>query len=203
MANEILNPDEAAESLEAIRSVLDRTTRYTHVSWLGMLLVGSVGVCGSVVGWACDLSPARSPSEFLCLWGGALVTALASGLWATARKARRAQEHLLCRKLWLVSAGLFPPFVVAGLFTALFVHTGALELAPGTWMALYGLGILAVGHLLDWEFELTGWSFIVASALSLFLLRSTAHASMLVSFGGIHLALGAYRYYKEQPWQRT
>lgn len=203
MNKDILSPDEAAESLEAIRSVLDRTTRYTHVSWLGVALVGAVGLCGSGGGWMCNLSPTLNPGLFLCLWGGALLAALALGLWATARKARRAREPVLGRKLLLVSAGLFPPIVVAGVLTALLANTGALDLAPGVWMALYGLGILAVAHLLDWEFQLTGWSFIVASAGSFFLLRSSPHASMLVSFGGIHLVLGVFCYYKERPWQRT
>ncbi len=201
MNRDILSHDEAAESLEAIRSVLDRATRYTHVTWAGVFLVGLVGVLASGFGWVCQLSPSESPEGFLYLWCGALLTALSLGFCATAQKARRAREPVLSRKLLLVSVGLFPSFVVAGLLTVLFADAGTLEFAPGAWMALYGLGILGVGHLLDWEFQLTGWGFLVASAAALFLLRASPHASMLVSFGGIHLGLGFFRYYKERTWQ--
>jgi hypothetical protein len=95
-----------------------------------------------------------------------------------------------------------PAAVVGALLTVLLWNVGRLDLAPGIWMSLYGVGILAVRHVLDWEFQVTAWSFLVSSAVALFLLRGAPHLSMVISFGGIHVALGAFRLFKEHPWQR-
>ena len=99
--------------------------------------------------------------------------------------------------------GFFPAPLLGLVLTALLYDVGRLDLAPGIWAGLYGVGILSVAAVLDWEFQLTAWCFLVASTLSLFLLRSQPHLSLLISFGGIHLALGAYRLVKEYQWQRA
>jgi hypothetical protein len=121
----------------------------------------------------------------------------------TAGKARRAGEPLWNRKLQFVVAHSSPALVVGAVLTAALVHVGRLDLAPGVWLALYGLGVLSVGRVLDWEFQLTAWSFVAASSTALFPLREQPHLALLLGFGLIHVALGAYRLFKERTWQRT
>lgn len=203
MSKKILSHDDAVESIEAIRTVLERTTRYTHISWLGILGAGSAAGLAVLLGTQWDILPGKSPGGFLLLWTGALAAALIFGLWTIRRRARSFSEPLWSRKLQIVSAGLLPALVLGFVVTALLIDVGHLELAPGLWMGLYGVGILAVGHVLDGEFQVTAWGFLLASAFSLFFLRQSPHAAMLLSFGGIHLGLAMFRFYKEQPWQRT
>jgi len=42
--------NEAAESLEHIRGVLERATRYRFICWRGILLAGSLAVGASLIG---------------------------------------------------------------------------------------------------------------------------------------------------------
>jgi len=49
--------------------------------------------------------------------------------------------------------------------------------------------------------KLTGWAFLLLCSVSLFLLRASPNAAMTVGFGGIHLALGGFRFFKERRWE--
>lgn len=202
MSRETLDPDEAAESLERIRSVIDRSTRYTHIAWTGIMACGVVGVSAALIGRQLHVDPGARPGEFLCLWAGALVLSILLGVYTAARRAGAAAEPLVSRKLQVVLLGLLPHLVAAVLVTALLVQCGILALAPGFWMLFFGTGILAVGHVLDGEFQVAGWAFVLLGSVAFFLLQRSPHAAMLISFGGLHLALGAYRLLKERQWQR-
>ncbi|MBI4605526.1 MAG: hypothetical protein HY721_26470 [Planctomycetes bacterium] len=203
MRRNALTPDDAAESLETIRSVLDRTTRYRQISWAGIALAGLVAAAAGGAGQALELSPQDRPAAFLALWAGTFGLALASGWWTTVLKARASGERVWSRKLQVVAAGVLPAFLLGGLLTALLSHAERLDLAPGVWMGTYAVGILAVSHVLDWEFQVTAWAFLVASAVASFALRCEPHLAMGLAFGGIHLVLGAYRHFKEHPWPRA
>jgi hypothetical protein len=198
MPKRSLSTRDAAESIAAIRSVLDRTTRYTHISWAGVAIAGVSAAAAGAAGSFWDVSAVSAPARFLALWSAGLAVAVACGSWTTARKARAAHEHFWSRKLQVVTLGFLPSLILATIVTALLLDAGRLDLAPGLWMGLYAVGILSVCHVLDWEFQLTGWAFLLSSAVSLFLLRSSPNAAMTLGFGGIHLALGGFRFFKER-----
>jgi hypothetical protein len=201
MSKRSLSTRDAAESIEAIRSVLDRTTRYTHISWAGIAMAGMSAALAGAAGSLWEVSPIALPSRFLLLWSAGLAVAVSFGFWTTARKARAARERFWSRKLQVVTLGFLPSLVLAAIVTALLLDVGRLDLVPGLWMGLYAVGILSVCHVLDWEFQLTGWAFLLLSSVSLFLLRASPNAAMTVGFGGIHLALGAFRFFKERRWE--
>jgi hypothetical protein len=188
----------ALDSIEEIRSILIRSTRYTQISALGILLAGIAACAAALAGWALDVSAQENATAFLGLWVCALVTSFAFGVLTSWRKARIERESFWNRKLGFVAAGFAPASIVGLIFTVLLTQTGRLDLAPGVWMALYGVGILAVSTVLDWEFQVTAWAFLVASAAALFPLRTWTHLSLLLSFGFIHLLLGAYRVVKDR-----
>jgi len=192
--------DAALESLEAIRDVLDRSTRYTHLCGSGIVLGGLAAI---VAGFLGEILGVVGTWSFLGLWSGAFAVAISCGAWTTARKAKSAGEPLWNRKLQFVLARFSPSLVVAALFTAVLVHIGRLDLAPGVWLGLYGLGVLSVSMVLDWEFQVAAWSFIVSASVALFLLRTEPHAALTIGFGLIHVTLGTYRLLKEHRWLRT
>ena len=194
--------ESALDTLEEIHNVLVRTTRYTHVSAVGVILAGVTGALAAVVGWALDVTPLGTPGAFLLLWGAAFHVALGAGLATSARRARQRREPLWNRKLQFVLVRIFPSFVVGLVFTTVLAQVGRLDLAPGMWLGLYGLGILSVSIVLDWEYQLTAWGFVVAGTAALFLLRSDAHLALGAGFGVLHIALGSYRLARELQWKR-
>jgi len=183
---------EALASLETIRTILERSTHYTHIAPGGIIAGGLSAALAAAAGRGLGLRP-EEPLPFLLLWGAAFVVAMAAGLAASALRARRRGEAFWTRKLQFVLAGFVPPAVGAAILTAALYDVQRVELCPGSWMVCYGLAILSVGVVLDWEFRATAWAFLVAGSASLFLLREHPHLSLGLAFGGLHVALGAVR----------
>lgn len=187
---------DALGSLETIRAILERSTRLTHIAPGGILASGMAAVGASIIGALLGIDP-RRPAAFLVLWALVLAFALGAGVGLSARMARRRGELFWGRKLRFVASGVLPSAVGAILVTAALIDAGRLDLGPGTWMVSYGIAILSIGMVLDWEYRAAGWAFLVAGSLALFLFRGSPHLSMGITFGGIHAALGAFRFAME------
>ena len=187
-----MDQNEALSSLETIRNILERSTNYTHIAPSGLIMAGAAAAAASLAGALLGLGPER-PLPFLLVWGATLVVALLVGLAASARRARRRGESFWSRKLQFVAAGFLPGGLAGLILTAALYESGKIDLCPGTWMVLYGLAILSVSVVLDWEFRATAWAFLVAGSASLFVLRHAPHLCLGIAFGGLHIALGAFR----------
>ena len=198
-----MDQKEALASLETIRTILERSTNYTHFAPAGIVAGGISASAAAVGGRLLDLGPDRRPIQFLLLWGAAFLVAFVAGVGASAHRARRRGEAFWSRKLEYVAAGFIPPAAGAAILTAAFYDSGRLDLCPGAWMILYGIAILSVGVVLDWEFRATAWAFLIAGSAALFVLREHPHLSMGCAFGGLHIALGAVRLAMEGigPWR--
>jgi hypothetical protein len=187
-----MDQKEALASLETIRTILERSTRYTHIAPLGIVAGGVASLAAALGGAAFQRGP-EDPGPFLILWGLAFLLAGVAGLGASARRARRQGEAFWSRKLQFVVAGFLAPSVGALLLTAALYRSGSFDLCPGTWMVCYGIAILSVGVVLDWEFRATAWAFLVAGSASMFLLRDWPNLCLGVAFGGFHIVLGSLR----------
>ena len=197
-----MDQKEALASLETIRTILERSTHYAHIAPLGIVAGGLLALAASLAGGMLGLGPER-PLDFLGLWGIAFVAAAAAGVGTSALRARRRGEAFLSRKLQFVLAGFVPPMVGASILTAALYDVEQMELCPGVWMVCYGLAILSVGVVLDWEFRAAAWGFLVAGTAALFVLRGHPHLTLGFSFGGLHLLLGGLRFAMEGvgPWR--
>ena len=187
-----MDQKEALASLETIRTILERSTNYTHIAPSGIMAGGLAAGAAAACGKAFHLG-FQKPQVFLLLWGLAFLVALLAGLGASARRARQRGEAFWSRKLQFVVAGFLPPAVGALLLTAALYDTSRIDLCPGVWMISYGIAILSVGVVLDWEFRATAWAFLVAGSAALFVLRGYPNLCLGLGFGGIHIVLGAFR----------
>lgn len=192
-----MDKQEAFESLETIRTILERSTIFAHIAPVSLFLGGGTAVAASLAGWLLRWDPGGAPLPFLGLWATAFLIALGAGLGTSAKRARRMGEIFWSRKLQFVLSGFAPTAICAGLVTALMLDIDRVDLCPGIWMIFYGLGILAVGVVLDWEFRAAAWIFLLAGSVALFLWPDRPHASLGAAFGALHLALGAFRLYRE------
>ncbi len=183
---------EALNSLETIRTILERSTNYAHIAPAGIIAAGlSAGAAATGGAWW-QLGP-EHPFGFVALWGLTLIVAVAAGVGTTARRARILGETFWCRKLQFVVARAIPGAILASLLTVAFFDAGRVDLCPGAWMACYGVAILSAGVVLDWEFRAVAWAFLIAGSASFFLLRESPNLSMGIAFGGLHILLGVSR----------
>ncbi len=183
---------EALNSLETIRTILERSTNYTHIAPAGIIAAGLAAGAAAGCGAWWELGPGR-PIGFFALWGLTLVVAIAAGVGTTVRRARLLGETFWCRKLQFAVVRATPGALLAALLTVAFFDAGRADLCPGAWMACYGVAILSAGVVLDWEFRAVAWAFLIAGSAAFFLLRESPNLSLGIAFGGLHVLLGLSR----------
>jgi hypothetical protein len=203
----------AAEHLQVIRTLMERSALYRRALAPIMLYSGLLGIAGGVLGRALHID---SPRGFVGFWSGVGVLALVGSFLLVRRQALKAAEPFWSPPTRRVAQGLLPPLFagsVAGLLALVcpdwdFLPVWAL---PAFWFLLYGCALSAAGFFMHRGIKLLGWLFILCgcalmatrchpvTAFSL----ADAHTVMGGVFGGVHLACGIYLYFTEPRGNET
>lgn len=177
--------DRAIENLSFIRRTMEASGTFTAVSGSGVVVMGLLALVAA--GLATRVS---TPGAFVGVWAGAAVLSAAVAGFSIVRKASGRRESALSgpgRKFVLN----FMPAIVAGaaLTVALFA-AGLPSLLPGTWLLLYGTGVVTGGAFSVRVVPAMGLAFMALGVLAL-ALPQWGPAFMAAGFGGLHLAFGA------------
>ena len=183
---------QAENQLKYIRDVMSRATTFTAVPGNGMIGMGVIGLVAAM--FALFLLETH---QWIYAWAGGVVVAPVVGMRALIRKARRTGTSL--------RSGVGQKFLLSfasSLFVGLVLSIGVwrvdqLELLPGIWMLMYGVGTLTGGSLSIRVIPLMGVLFILFGACALFVNLIWGNVLMGVTFGGFHLVFGVIiaRYY--------
>ena len=203
----------AAEHLQVIRTLMERSAIYRRALAPIMIYNGAVGLSAALFGWARKID---SPRAFILYWGGIAALAIAGSFLLVRRQALRESEPFWSPPTRRVTQALLPA-LVAGLIISLLalphVDSAPNQLGPVigmlwlpvTWVVLYGCAIHAAGFFMPRGMKIFGWFFISGGcALLAFGIPDRinhllyAHAIMGVFFGALHLAYGVYLYFTEQ-----
>lgn len=204
----------AAEHLQTIRILMERSALYRRALAPISIYVGTVGVLGAAIGWALKI---ELPGKFAIYWLAVSVAAMAGALLLVRRQAIRHGENFWSPPTRRVAQAMVPPLTV-GLAFGLMIVKWSPEfqerydvkiIALGLiifWTLLYGLAMHAAGFFMPRGIRLFGWGFVLAGLILLGALAMTnlsasnvsPHALMGVIFGGSHLAYGIYLYFTER-----
>ncbi len=196
----------AAEHLEVIRTLMERSALYRRTLAPIMLYVGSVGTLAGAGGIALGIEGLR---DFGAWWLGAAVVALAGAFVIARRQSLQDGEPFWSPPTRRVTQAMAPP-LAAGLIlsvavmaatplaalTPLFVFPNAL---------LYGCAVHAAGFFMPRGMKLFGWIIIASTGTKLAAVAWLGHsmdspydhAFMGALFGLLHLAYGLYLYITE------
>jgi hypothetical protein len=177
--------DRAIDDIRFIRETMERSTSFTGVSGRGGVSMGAVALIAAV-----GAQLTTSVSSWVAVWLGAAAVSLGLALWAMSAKARAAGNTLLAGAGTKFAWNLSPPLLVGGLLTVAFLRAGLTGLLPGTWLLMYGTGIVTGGAFSVRIVPLMGSLFMVLGALALFAPSSWGDAFMALGFGGLHLLFG-------------
>ncbi|MGD0537997.1 MAG: hypothetical protein ABSC03_10175 [Verrucomicrobiota bacterium] len=198
-----MEPNWAADNLQVIRTLMERTALYRRALAPVMLLAGTIGVVGAAGGLAWHLDTLRA---FVGYW---LAVSLVPGLGAfliVRRQALRAGEPL-----WSPPAGrvvrAVAPALVAGLGLGLAAMcrpvVSVTTTLPALWALCYGAALHAAGFFTPRGLGWFGWLLLLAG-LGLLFWRvpdreqwRMAHLAMGAVFGILHLLYGAYLFATE------
>jgi hypothetical protein len=202
-----MEPNLAAENLQTIRTLMERSAVYRRALAPIMLLTGILGVLAAVAGLHFKM---ESPRSFAGLWLGTAGMAVAGAFLLARRQAIRDQEPFWSPPARRVTQALLPP-LLSGLFLGIVfarldadwrVHVFMVVI----WLLFYGCALNAAGFFMVRGIRWLGWIFILGAMALVCTQALTSHGirpatgslTMGFFFGGVHLAYGAYLYLTEK-----
>jgi hypothetical protein len=169
------------DNLQFIRNTMESATAFTAISGWGLVVVG-------LTAFAAAFMAARS-GEWLAVWLGEAFLSFLIASGATVHKARASRAPLFSMpgKRFLLSFS--PPLIVGALLTAGLYRSGFRSALPGTWLLLYGTGIVTGGAFSIKVVPVMGLCFMAVGTVALFN-PAWADYLMAVAFGGVHILFG-------------
>jgi len=173
------------DNLSFIRETMERATAFTAVPGWGGVGMGVLALIAAGVA-----QTRLTVDEWLATWLGTAIGGLALGSWAMTVKARRAGTQVFSYSGRRFVLSYLPPFAVALLLTVALVRAGALWALPGTWLLLYGAGVVTGGAFSVRVVPLMGLCFMALGAVALFAPPAWGTPLMAAGFGGLHIVFG-------------
>src|SRR6266850_7449744 len=164
---------------------MEGAAAFTTLSGTGLVVIGlsALGaglLAGSVPGPA-----------WLRVWIVEAGLALVVGVVATLAKTRTARLPLLAGPLRKFGLALVAPLLVGVVLTTALARAGFHAVLPGTWLMLYGSGLLAGGAFSIRLVPVMGACFLVLGAATTLAPPALGPAALMLGFGGLHLLFGA------------
>lgn len=196
----------AAENLQVIRTLMERSALYRRALAPIMLVSGSIGTAAAFVPCFVQIDTNRS---FATFWLAISAVTLAAALLLVRRQSLKAAEPFLSLPTKRVLQALLPAFFVgyvAGLFNVLNEHLWRAGLLAMFWVIVYGCALHAAGFFMPRGMKLFGWLFVIGGCGLVFASQSwpelrgaeAGHYIMGGFFGLAHLAYGVYLYFTEK-----
>ena len=176
----------AVDDLRFIRQTMERSAAFTAVPGWGMFAVGASALPAAWLAshYAFDL-------RWLQIWICEAVLAISLAIVAIQSKAARRGLPWTSGPGRKVALSLVPPVAAAAILTFPLFRANLGSVLPGTWMLLYGVGVVAGGEFSVSVIPVMGVSFMAAGAVALFL-PAMGNWAMAVGFGGLHILFGIW-----------
>ncbi len=205
----------AAEHLQVIRTLMERSALYRRALAPIMIFNGGGGLAAAALGWTLKVS---SVHAFILYWAAVCVVAMTGSFVLVRRQAIKDSEPLWSPPTRRVAQAFLPP-LAAGLMLGMVAWVKAdsatenvsglagvvLVWLPVLWVVLYGCAFHAAGFFMPRGMKIFGWAFVIGGC-GLFAAGlpdwarpiEYAHGVMGLFFGGLHLAYGVYLYFTER-----
>ncbi len=222
-----MEPNAAAENLQVIRTLMERSALYRRALAPVMLAAGVLGLAGWFVGEQLQMNSLRA---FVVFWFAIAFVVIGVALLIVRRQALSSQEPFWTPPTRQVAKAMTPPLVAGfliplsqcvaklGLENAAGLDAAGLDVLwplpmDALWPLLYGCALHSAGLFVSRGVRQLGWAFILSSiVIGYFQLYSPMgfdfdgklpiwlrpHAMMGLTFGGLHLIAAVYLYVTEK-----
>lgn len=174
----------AMDNLRFIRETMERAASFTAVPGWGGVLMG-------ITALGAALTAARQPATtWLVTWLAEALLACLIGTWAVSRKAHAAKMPLFSGPGRNFALSFFSPMLVGALLTVVLYRAGLVSAIPGTWLLMYGTGVVTGGAFSVKIVPVMGLCFMLLGAVALFCPASWGDYFMAAGFGGLQIIFG-------------
>jgi hypothetical protein len=178
--------DRALDNLRYIRATMERASSFTAVPGWGQVAIGV-----TALGAALLAARQSSTLNWLVVWLGEAILALAIGGGTMVRKARAANDSILTGPGRRFGLSFLPPVAVGGLLTVALYLGGDPRLIPAVWLLLYGTGVVTGGAFSVPVVPVMGVGFLLLGTAALFA-PGAADWLLAAGFGGLHIVFGIW-----------
>jgi hypothetical protein len=175
----------AMDNLSFIRSTMERATAFTAVPGWGGVAMGITALLATLLA-----SNSPSVNQWLAVWLSASALAFAIGGWAMVMKARRAGTTVFSYSGRRFVLSYVPPLAVGALLTLVLVRAELYSALPGTWLLLYGTGVVTGGAFSVRVVPIMGFCFMALGAIALLAPSGWGEWLLAAGFGGLHIIFG-------------
>src|SRR5207249_3239824 len=170
----VMESNWAAEHLQVIRTLMERSALYRRALAPIMIYNGALGTAGAIIGWARHVD---SPRGVILYWGCVAAMALAGSLLLVRRQALKESEPFWSPPTRRITQAMLPALVAGTIVSAVaYVSLGSLPQDPQGeklgnvlgmlwlplgWVILYGCAFHAAGFFMPRGMKIFGWAFIL------------------------------------------
>lgn len=177
--------ERAMDNLRYIRETMERATAFTGIPGWGEVAIGGSALVATFVA-----AKQTSFKVWLAVWiAEGLISVLIAG-WSMDRKARAVGMPLMSGPGRKAVFSLTPPIIAGALLTIVLVRARLTSAIPGSWLLLYGTGVVTGGMFSVPAVPLMGLCFMFLGAAALFAPPAFSDWFMGAGFGGLHLIFG-------------
>ena len=178
---------QAAQTLEVIRTLMERTCQYQLLTARASLVAGTLAGAGALAFVWLD---AADPWSFGLVWAIVFAGSLTATTVGTVLRGRQVGERVWSRPARTVLLALAPSLAAALALTVFFFAQGWHAWLPGVWMLCYAQGALATSAYAPAPIRWLGVVVLLLGCVTLALGQHWSIWAMGLVFGLGHLALG-------------
>ncbi len=177
---------QALANLRYIRRTMEDAGQFTAVPGRGGILMGFTAIAAALLAHS-----RNAPGQWLGVWTGEAVLGILIAFLFARWKANRMERALIAGPGRKFVLALLPPIFVAALLTAIFLQAGLVRsLAPGSWLLLYGCGIVAGGAFSVRVVPVMGFTFLALGSAALFSPPAWGDLWLAAGFGAAQIVFG-------------
>jgi hypothetical protein len=200
------------EDLQAIREIMERSSRFLSLSGISGVFAGAVGLLGAIAAYMIlpDLNSFAKDglsgnsnhlaNSTLMLYLGinlllVLLVAVVGAVYFSVKKAKKAHQPFWNSSTKRMINYFLIPFLTGGVFTLILVYRNDLELVVPAMLIFYGLALVNAGKFTLGEVHYLGITEIVLGILAAVFVNFGL-LFWALGFGIMHIIYGVLMYYK-------